>query len=98
MRFENQKFLARRVLLDGNQFIECQFERCLIVYAASAATDLKNNNFTNCEWSFEGAAARTMDFLKGLYFNGGKDLVQETILAMFSAENNKEASSNKNLH
>lgn len=58
MRYENRAFKGETLTLDGNEYINCTFEDCVVVYAASGKggeiTPLSATGFT---LRYEGAAA-----------------------------------------
>lgn len=66
MRIKEQVFMQDRVLLDGSEFDQCKFIKCVIVYRGEQATSLRDNSFEDCEFRLEGAASMTMGFLKGM--------------------------------
>ncbi len=78
-RFESSTFKNTRVVLDGNQYVKCVFENCVLVFMATGPVGLTNCTFINVRWTLEGAAALTMQFLKALYQGageGGQQLVE----------------------
>jgi hypothetical protein len=56
-----------RVVLDNSLFEKCTFKDCTLVYTGSGPVGLLNNKFINPRWQFEGQAANTIAFLKGLH-------------------------------
>jgi hypothetical protein len=48
-----------------------KFERCKIVVCGVAVVALSGCTFNDCEWSFDGPAARTVQFMSALYASGG---------------------------
>ncbi|CAL6700421.1 TPA: hypothetical protein ACNEGM_000210 [Escherichia coli] len=75
--YENQK-----VILDGKTYEECSFVSCSIVYTGTGSIGLVNNTFIDCTWSFEGAAANTLQFLSVIYSDMG-DFGRELVEATF---------------
>ncbi|HAZ6604220.1 TPA: hypothetical protein J0610_002251 [Escherichia coli] len=75
--YKNQK-----VILDGNTYENCGFFSCSIVYTGNGSISLINNTFTDCTWSFEGAAANTLQFLSVIYRDMG-DFGRELVEATF---------------
>jgi len=71
-RFEDSTFKNTRVVLDGTQYVKCVFDNCELVFGATGPVGLANCTFINVRWTLEGAAALTMQFLKGLYQGAGK--------------------------
>ncbi|HDX4047749.1 TPA: hypothetical protein ROG05_000086 [Enterobacter soli] len=74
-------YTNQRVVLDGKAYEECSFVSCSIVYTGNGSISLINNTFTDCNWSFEGAAANTLQFLSVIYRDMGvfgRELVEAT--------------------
>ncbi|WP_158912578.1 hypothetical protein [Caulobacter sp. S45] len=67
------------VVLDGESFEGCEFRDCRLVYTGEAVPIFDQCRFDNCEWKFEGAAARTLAHLKLVWSVGGKAQVQAHI-------------------
>ena len=65
--------------LDGESFADCEFRDCRLVYGGGEPPSFRGCRFDNCEWKFEGAAARTLAHLKGVWGVGGKATVQALI-------------------
>jgi hypothetical protein len=80
-RIEGVTLKGGRVVLDGNHYVDCRFEDVTIVFAATAPTALERCAFVRVQWTFEGPAAHTMEFLNALYHGageGGRKLVERT--------------------
>jgi hypothetical protein len=80
-RIENQTFEDQTVRLDGNQYSQCKFRRCVLQYGGSEIPELENCEFHECSWSFTEAAARTVQFMTALYHGagqGGRELIEQT--------------------
>lgn len=82
MRFSGKPFSGERIELDGNEYRNCKFTNCKIVYSGGEIPTLENNDFTSCVWLFEGAASRTLSFLTALHKGGGEQLVKDTVAAI----------------
>jgi hypothetical protein len=67
--FTNFVFVNERIELDGKTFRGCTFEGCILVYTAKAPFGIIDSALNDCEWSFEGSAALTLDLLAALYRN-----------------------------
>lgn len=67
------------VSLDGEQFSDCEFRGCRLVYAGGETPVFDNCRFENCEWKFEDAAERTLAYLKVVWNSNGKAPVQALI-------------------
>jgi len=66
MLISDQDFTDKEVVLDGCEYERCRFTRCKLIYRASAATSLRDNDIIDCDFALEGAAGLTMKFLVGL--------------------------------
>ncbi len=80
MRFENQKFSKQRVILDFNEFHQCEFEGCTMLFHGFGPVAMDRCRFVDVQWTFSGAAATTLTFLTALYKgagNSGKAVVEE---------------------
>jgi hypothetical protein len=53
---------GERVVVSGAHFERCVFVDCELVFDGRS-THLVDNTFDGCRWSFEGAAATTLDLL-----------------------------------
>ncbi len=73
-----QHFENQTLILDGNEFIECEIRRCNLIYKGREAVKLEHCQIAGCTWQFEDAALRTVTLLKGLYQKGpvGKEIVE----------------------
>ena len=89
MRYENITLTNRTILLDGDQFVRCVFEKCVIQYAGGVLPVLQNVKFHACSWNFVGAAELTIKFLRILYASGGKDDVAAQIIKIIQQPVNK---------
>ena len=80
MKFEKQPFSRQQVLLDGNEFIGCHFDHCRIETAGILPCTLDGCSFTTCSWGFIGPASNTVNFMAGIYQQGGeaKSLIEKT--------------------
>lgn len=67
------------VELDGNQFVDCTFHDCKLVFYAYEPVMFDRCVFTECDWVFEGAADNMLSFLTALYHGlgvSGQNLVE----------------------
>jgi hypothetical protein len=74
-----QTFTQETIQLDGEAFTDCEFKRCRLIYAGGEPPVLKGCRFDDCDWRFEGAAARTLEHLKVIWGAGAKAAVQGVI-------------------
>lgn len=83
MEFRDRDFNGEEVTLDGNTFTGCTFRNCRVVFRATAPCTLNANVFKeNVQWTLDGPAALTLQFLRAMYHgmgSGGRDLVEHTI-------------------
>jgi len=75
----DQLFLEQSIVIDGDEYIGCTFSRCKLVYAGGTLPMLVNNSYKDCQWAFDGPAARTIQFMGLLYTGGGKSVIEATI-------------------
>ena len=78
MKFEDQTFDSQDVLLDGNEYINCTFNGCKIIFKGGQGTGLVSPTFNACDWNFSGPAGNTLAFLAMIYSRGsdGPKLVE----------------------
>ena len=69
-------FNHETVALDAEQFGDCEFRDCRMIYRGGEPPKFDNCNFVGCEWLFEDAAANTLKHLKTLWAVGGKAPIQ----------------------
>lgn len=75
-----QEFKGRKIILDGNHFIDCTFEDCQLVFRATAPHSLQGCTVSpSSKWELEGSGALTVDFLRGIYKDGQKQPVEEIL-------------------
>ena len=72
-------FNHETVTLDGEEFSDCEFRDCRMVYAGGPPPVFQSCRFDDCEWKFEGSAANTLAYLKVVWAVGGKAPVQGLI-------------------
>ena len=72
-------FNHETVTLDGEEFSDCEFRACRMVYSGGPPPVFDRCRFDECDWRFEDAAARTLAQLKLLWSVGGKAKVQAII-------------------
>jgi hypothetical protein len=54
------------ILVDGNRYQDCTFERCVLTYGGGVPPSFSNCRFNNSTLTFVGAAANTLAFLKAM--------------------------------
>ncbi|WP_183025972.1 hypothetical protein [Variovorax sp. UMC13] len=80
--YTDRVFRNETVNVDDNTYERCEFEFCRIVYAGGPAPRLLKNNFESCEFVLDGAAGRTLAYIRGLYLGGARDLAEDFITAI----------------
>jgi hypothetical protein len=66
-KFSNTIISGERVVLDGNDYTQCLFQNCEIVFGARGKVTLDHCTFDSCSFTFDGPAQDTLLFLTGLY-------------------------------
>jgi hypothetical protein len=83
MRYENEVFENREVVLDGNEFVNCTFRRAVLVLEGTGSISFNGGSLdaATCRWEARGAAETTINVLRGLFEQGGyfRDMVINTI-------------------
>jgi hypothetical protein len=82
MEFKDHRFADAQEVVDGNQYFDCTFDNCKIIYRGGAVPSIGNCAFNGCTWHFEEAAVRTLVFLRLIYNGmgeGGHTLVESAI-------------------
>ena len=72
-------FNHETVNLDGEEFYDCEFRECRMVYAGGSVPVFDSCRFDDCEWKFDDAAGRTLAAMKLVWAVGGKAPVQAMI-------------------
>jgi hypothetical protein len=80
-RFQDQKYNGETVVIDGMEFVQCEFVNCRLIYRGGEVPKLQSCHFAQCQWQLEEAARNTIMFLRGIYHSGpgGRELVEETL-------------------
>ncbi|MBM3150010.1 MAG: hypothetical protein FJZ88_08325 [Chloroflexi bacterium] len=78
MRYTKKTFSGDEVLLDGNEYYECIFTNCRLVYRGGGDMSIVGCTFDNPQWVFGGSAANTIRFLEAIYRDGGRMLIEQT--------------------
>jgi hypothetical protein len=69
-------------VIDGNHYTDCRFEKCLMIYRGGDIPHINGCQFETCTWKFEGAAERTLTFMRQVYHGmgaGGRQLIEATM-------------------
>ncbi len=78
-QYQGATFTNETVVLDGNDYRNCTFTDCVIVFRGTAAVSLNGVTANNCRWTFEGAAGLTVKFMTALYQGGFSEMIDLTI-------------------
>ena len=71
MQAVRQDYNGVTEVIDGNQYTECKFENCQMIYRGGDIPSIKSCHFNNCTWQFEEAAERTLVFMRLIYHGMG---------------------------
>lgn len=72
-------FTNETVVLDGNEYLNCTFNNCELVFRGTDTVSLHGVTANNCRWTFAGAAGLTVKFMTALYQGGFSEMVDMTI-------------------
>ena len=72
-------FNHETVALDGEEFSDCEFRSCRLIYSGGEVPVFKSCRFDDIEWKFDDAALRTLAYLKLMWGVGAKAPVQALI-------------------
>ena len=81
MRNSNQTFTKEEIHMDFNNFKECKFIDCNLVYHGYGPIGMEGCSFINSRWTFADSAANTVQFMAALYHGageGGQKLIEMT--------------------
>jgi hypothetical protein len=81
MKFKDRTFRKEDVHMDFNQFLNCTFIDCNLIYHGYGPIGMEGCSFKNVRWSFSDAAANTVAFMAALYAGageGGRQLIDKT--------------------
>jgi len=79
-----QTYRNQKVLIDGQHFEDCLFEKCLLEYAGTEEVAFVSCTLRDVDWSFIGPAANTINFLSSLY-NGFGEGAQRVVEELFQS-------------
>jgi hypothetical protein len=60
-----ERFIGKRVTLDGNRFENCVFKDCDVIYNGGP-TETSSCYFENVRWAFQGVAGTIVTVIQGL--------------------------------
>lgn len=76
---ENQTFTGKRIPLDGTQFVNCTFEKCVLVFRGEDGTAMQGCQIHETGFVFEGSAAKTIELMAAMHQGGFQEMVEATI-------------------
>ncbi len=93
MKISKNKFANEEVILDFHEYEGCEFNSCRFVILGYGPFALNQCEITNCEFSFAGPAASTLQTLATLYHinDQGKNLIEGTFEQIRNAGANTPA-------
>jgi len=84
-QFQEQTFSHQAVVIDGNDYTDCVFEKCTLIYLGGTLPTLANCKLHDCRWEFREGADRTIGFLRALYHglgDNGKQVIEQVVEAI----------------
>ena len=80
MKISNTNFSNEEVVLDFHEYNSCQFDSCRFVVLGYGSFALNQCDVKNCEFTFAGPAASTIQTMATIYKIGdqGKNLIEGT--------------------
>jgi hypothetical protein len=75
---EGTAFANETVVLDGNEYRNCTFTNCELIFRGTNGVSLQGIAFNDCRWTFEGPASLTIEFMTALYQAGVTDMLDQT--------------------
>lgn len=73
MLHEDETFVQERIQLGGNQFRNCTFQECRLVYDGSAGVRIEDCDFDETRVELVEQAGNTLSFLQNVYHGLGED-------------------------
>ena len=92
-RYINSEFKGTPVRLDYNDFQNCRFENCTMIYGGAGPVSMTGCTFKNVSWAFVDAAQNTLQFMTAMYHGsgeGGKELI-ENIFKLIKQGNEQQS-------
>ena len=68
--FRKNTYDTATLVLDGNDYVECYFKRCTLIYKGGPVFRLINNYFDDATFLFDGPAASTVAVLRAFLMHG----------------------------
>lgn len=86
--YRGDRFEDQQVRLNGNEFYNCNFVNCQLVFDANGALTLDGCGFDNPRFLLDGSAADTINFLMNIYHTGGDGTGKQYVEDLFQAMRN----------
>ena len=67
MRFDQKLITDENIHIDEDEFTNCTFVNCRIIFTGKGPTRFTNCRFDECQWVFDGPAENTIQYLAALY-------------------------------
>ena len=64
-KFQDCKFHGTTIVLDGNEYLHCEFYQCKVVVTRGNFS-LRDSSFDSCSFEFGGEAANIRNLVMGL--------------------------------
>jgi hypothetical protein len=84
----NNTYKNLTIHVDGQSFINCLFENCVLEFSGTGYLEFQSNKLVNTRWAFVGPAGNTIGFLAALYGGLGTEGV-EVVERLFDEIRNK---------
>lgn len=85
MKHMAEIFKGKEIVLDGNEYEDCQFYDCRLVYEGGTLPIIRGRStFDRSRFAMQGEASRTLNFMIMLYSMGAKDMVEKVFDAIRS--------------
>lgn len=68
--FKNKTFKNDEIVVDGNEYIDCRFDNCVLVFEGGEPPVFSGCRFSNIKIQLQGDASRTTSYLNKLFNNG----------------------------
>lgn len=82
MKHTGNHINGQRVDADGNEYEQCTFTDCQIIYSGGEIAKFTGCSFDGCRFALDGAAARTIAYVQGWSRAGNTHFVSEVVKAI----------------
>lgn len=79
MRYDGNQFTDETIKIDEDEFTNCRFIGCRIVFTGAGQAKIENCVFDRCQWVFDGPAENTIQYLAAMSNGlgpGGREIVE----------------------